>query len=84
MYSPAYREGKAKGKELLRVSNKTRHDESMSMINCGTHTQERIMNQSSKVTFFTIPMREMSLRVTKTVETTSNAVVMARTTGPLS
>ena len=42
------------------------------------------MNQSSKVTFFTIPTREISLRVTKTVETTSKAIVMATTTDPLS
>ena len=42
------------------------------------------MNQSSSVTFFTIPMRDMSLRVTKMVERTSKAMVMARTTGPRS
>lgn len=47
-------------------------------------THESVMNQSSKVTFFTMPMREMSLRVTKMLEATSNAIVIARTTGPLS
>ena len=41
------------------------------------------MNPSSQLAFFTIPIREMSLRTTKAVDAARKAIVMPATTGPL-